>query len=101
VAGERIGVPPSVASLDVGERRLGDERAEAHVVGLLLEEHELLLGDGQLGANPLEAFADVDEATLQDRARHRPECTTGFGGGAPRVRRRTWIAVKAHHCTGR
>src|SRR5262245_58774212 len=46
VAGERIGVPAGVAGLDVRERRLGDERAQAYVVGLLLEEHQLLLGDG-------------------------------------------------------
>jgi hypothetical protein len=99
VAGQGVGVAAGITGLDVGERRLGDERAEAHVVGLFLEEHQLLLGDGQLGANALEAFADVDQATLQDRARHRHECTTGFAVGASRGPGE--VAVKARPRAGR
>ena len=45
MAGEGVGVAAGVARLDVGERRLGHERAEPDVLGLLLEERELLLGD--------------------------------------------------------
>ena len=75
VAGQRVGVAAGLAGLGVGERRLGDERAQAGVVGLVLEEHELLLGDRELGAEALEPVAHVDEAPLQDRPRHGPQST--------------------------
>ena len=64
--------PAGVARLDVGERGLGHERAQAGVLRLFLEEHELLFGDGQLDAQPLEPFADIHEAPLEDRTRHGP-----------------------------
>ena len=72
MAGERVGLPAGVARLHVGERRLGHERAQAGVFGLFLEEHELLFGDRQLDAQPLEPFADIDETPLEDRTRHGP-----------------------------
>ena len=72
MAGERVGVSAGVARLDIRERGFGDERAQAGVFGLLLEEHELLFGDGQLDAQPLEPVADIDEAPLKDRTRHGP-----------------------------
>ena len=65
MAGLGVGVAAGVARLDVGERRLRHERAQPGVLGLLLEERELLLGDRELGADPLEAVADVDEAALR------------------------------------
>ena len=65
VAGERVGVAAGVPRLDVGQRRLGDQRAQPDVLGLLLEEGQLLVGDGELGAHPLEALAHVDEAALR------------------------------------
>ena len=67
MTGEGVGVATRVARLDVGERGLGHERTQPDVVRLLLEEHQLLLGDTQLGPDALESFAHVDEATLQDR----------------------------------
>src|SRR6185436_19446622 len=72
MAREGVGVAARIASFDIGDRGLGDECAQTDVVGFLLEEDELLLGDRELGANALEPFADVDEAPLQDRLRHRP-----------------------------
>ena len=60
-----VGVPAGVPGLDVGERRLGDQRPQAGVFGFLLEERELLLGDRELRAEALEAVADVDEAALE------------------------------------
>ena len=71
MAGQRVGVTAGVARLDVGERGLRNERAQPDVLGFLLEDHELLLGDVELGADALEALAHVDEAALQDRLRHR------------------------------
>src|SRR3954454_8166032 len=66
VAGLRIGVTAGVTRLDVGERRLRHQCTEAHVLSLFLEESQLLLGDRELRADPLEALADVDESTLQE-----------------------------------
>ena len=45
--------------------RLRHERPQAGVFGLGLEERALLLGDGQLGAQPLEPVAHVDQAALE------------------------------------
>ena len=47
-----------------------DERPQAGVFGLLLEERALLLGDGELGAQALEPFADVDEPPLEEGLGH-------------------------------
>ena len=70
MTGQGVGVAAGVARLDVGERRLGHQRPEADVLGLLLEERELLVGDRELGADALEPFAHVDEASLEDGLRH-------------------------------
>ena len=55
MTGQGIGVAARIARLDVGERGLGHERPEPDVLGLLLEEPELLLGDRELGADALRA----------------------------------------------
>src|SRR5205823_14558936 len=59
-----------VASLDVAERRLSHEGAQACFVGLVLEERNLLVGDCQLGPQTLEPLAHVDEPSLEDRLGH-------------------------------
>ena len=51
--------------------RLRHQRAQPHVLRFLLEEAELLLGDRELGPDALQAFADVDEAALEEGLRHR------------------------------
>jgi murein DD-endopeptidase MepM/ murein hydrolase activator NlpD len=66
-----VGMTPRVAGLDVGERRLGHQCAQPHVLRLLLEEAELLLGDRELRPDPLQPFADVDETPLQEGLRHK------------------------------
>src|SRR6202022_4414288 len=89
LACQRVGVPTGVARLDVADRSLGDEGAETRLVGLLFEEHELLLGDGQLGPHLLQALGDVDEASLENRRVHGdeqsigkvPHVIRGFGDG--------------------
>src|SRR5262249_55654452 len=43
VAGERVGMAAGVACLDVAERRLSHEGTQAGVVGLVLEERDLLV----------------------------------------------------------
>ena len=65
--GEGIGLSPGIAGLDIGQRCLGDERAHALALRLLLEEEELLLGDRELRTDAFETLADVDQAPLQDR----------------------------------
>ena len=80
LAGLRVGVAAHVAGLGVGDRRLRDQRAQPGVLGLGLEERALLVGDGQLRAQPLEAVAHVDEAALQQGARHRT-CQSTCGPG--------------------
>jgi len=59
-------VTAGVAGLRVGERGLGDERAHARVLGLVLQEDELLLGDGQLGSETLEPVGRIHETPLQE-----------------------------------
>ena len=66
-----VGVAAGVAGLDVGERGLRHERPQPYVLGFLLEEAQLLVGDRELGPDPLQALADVDEAPLEERLRHR------------------------------
>ena len=51
--------------------RLRHQRPEADVLRLLLEEAQLLLGDRELGPDPFQAFADVDQAALEEGLRHR------------------------------
>ena len=67
-----IGVASGVAGLDVGQRSLRHQRPESYVLRLLLEEHELLVGDRELGPDALQPFADVDESALEEGLRHRP-----------------------------
>jgi len=67
MAGEGVGMAPGITGLDIGQGCLGDERAHALALRLLLEEEELLLGDRELRTDALEALADVDQAPLQDR----------------------------------
>ena len=76
---QRVGVPAGVAGLHVADGRLGDERPEPGVVSLALEERELLLGDGELGAEALDPLTHVDEASLEDRLGHQPQV---YGPGA-------------------
>ena len=71
VRGQGVGVPPGVSGLGLGERRLRDQGPQPGVLGLLLEERELLLGDRELGAQALEPVADVDEAPLERSTRPR------------------------------
>ena len=77
-----VGVAAHLAGFGVGHRRLGHERAQPGVLGLGLEERALLVGDGQLRAQPLQAVAHVDQAALQQGARHRTVQSTR--------RRRVW-----------
>ena len=59
--------------LGVGERRLGHERPQAGVLGFGVEERALLVGDGELGAQPLEPIAHVDQAALEQGPGHEAE----------------------------
>ena len=72
VASERVGMATGVAGLDVAEWCLRHEGAQAGIVGLVLEERDLFLGDRQLRAQALETFAHVDEPPLEDRLGHGP-----------------------------
>jgi hypothetical protein len=47
VAGHRVRLLPGVARLGVGQRRLRHERAEPELLGLPVEERNLLVGDGE------------------------------------------------------
>ena len=59
--------------LGLGERRLGHERPQAGVLGFVVEERELLVGDRELGAQPLEPIAHVDQAALEQGPGHEAE----------------------------
>ena len=67
MAGQGIGMASGITGLDIGQGCLGDERAHALALRLLLEEEELLLGDRELRTDAFETLADVDQAPLQDR----------------------------------
>ena len=81
---ESVRMAAGVVSLDVAERCLRDEGAQASFVGLVLEERDLLVGDRELGPQTLEPLAHVDEPSLEDRLGHgtgslRPEAANPMG----------------------
>jgi hypothetical protein len=63
---EGVGVAPGVAGFGLGQRRLGHERAQSRFLGLLFEERELLGGDGELGAHPLDPIGGVNEPAAKE-----------------------------------
>ena len=71
-----VGVAARLVRLGVGERRLGHERPQAGVLGFGLEERALLVGDRELGAQPLEPVAHVDQAALEQGPGHEAEQST-------------------------
>ena len=71
------------SGLGVGDRRLRHERAQPGVFGLGLEERALLVGDRELGAQPLEAVAHVDEAALEQREASNHPVYVAASGVAP------------------
>src|SRR5688572_21410569 len=75
--GHRLGMTLRLSGLGVAQRGLGDERPQAGLLALLLEETLLFDRDGELGAHPLEALGDVEETPLQDRPGH-PGQSTGW-----------------------
>ena len=54
---------------------LGDDRAQARVFGLFVEETQLLVGDGQLGIGSLHAFAQFEQTTFDGCPGHERQCT--------------------------
>jgi len=54
-----VGVALGARVLVAGERRLGDEGADAGVVGVVGEHEELLVENGQLLSGPDEPVVDV------------------------------------------
>lgn len=66
-----VGVALGVLVLALCERRLGHKGPQPGVVGRLGEVRKLLLGDGQLLAELLEARADLGQAALDEGPGHR------------------------------
>ena len=60
-----VGVTAGLVRLGVGERGLRHERPQTGVLGLGFEERTLLVGDAELGAQPLQSIAHVDQTALQ------------------------------------
>ena len=78
VGRHRIGVALRLVELDLGHRRLGDQRPDAVVVGLVGELGELLVDDAQLLAQGPQAGADPAEPTFDEPVRHAGECRRGL-----------------------
>src|SRR5207249_9266921 len=69
-----------VTRLGVAQRCLGDEGAQPRLFGLFLEELELFGSHRKLRPEPLQPITHVDEASLEQRPRHRAwKCTTPWG----------------------
>jgi hypothetical protein len=64
----RVGVPLRVLVIALRQRRLGDRRPQARVIGLVDEVAELLVRDAQVLPKLLEAVRDVGQAALEHRA---------------------------------
>ena len=80
VLGHRVGVPLGVTGLDAGVRRLGHQRPDAHVVGLVAQVGELLVGDAQLLAQRLQPAAHLTQLALDRPTPHMPaECSAETG----------------------
>ena len=72
--------PLGVVVLTLGQRRLRDQRADAGVVGLVVELRQLLVDDGQLLPQGPQPLADAREPALDQPLRHRPQCRQGPDG---------------------
>ena len=70
MARHRVGVLLGLVVLVLGQRGLGDEGAQASVVGGLGEEGELLVRHLQLGPQPLQPLGHVGEPALDQPAGH-------------------------------
>ena len=66
MATQGVGMATGVTSFRIGQRRLRNQRAHARLLGLVLQEDDLLLGDGQLGSETLEPVGRIHETPLQE-----------------------------------
>lgn len=64
-----------VVVLSIGHRRLGHQGAQPGVVGCLSQVAELLIGERQLLAEPLEALTDLRQAAFDEGPGHARQCT--------------------------
>lgn len=76
-------MPPGLPCLDVGEGCLRHERAQAGLFGLLLEEHQLLVGDRELSPQLLEPLARIHETAAENRLAHSGDSTSSAARRAP------------------
>jgi hypothetical protein len=83
LAAQGIGMTPGFTGFHVGERRLGDERAQARLLGGLFEERQLLVGHRELGPQLLEPLARIDEAAAENRLTHGRDSTGSRTARAP------------------
>ena len=86
-AGLGVGVAAHLVRLGLGERRLGNERPQAGVLGLGGEHRALLVGDREFGAQTLQAIAHVDEPALQQGLGHGTGESTAWPGVWHRISR--------------
>ena len=83
LATQGVGVAPRFTGLHVGEGCLGDERAQARLLGSLLEERQLLVGDRELGPQLLEPLARIHETASENGLAHSGDSTGSTTGRAP------------------
>ena len=74
VAALRVGVALRLVGGGHLQRCLGDDGAQPCVLGLLLEEGQLLVGHGQLAAGLLDPIAEVEQSTLDGGPCHGGHC---------------------------
>ena len=70
VAAHGLGVARRLAMLAFGERRLGDQRPQSGVIGLVRELSQLLVGHGEISTKPLQLPGHVRQPPLDQGPTH-------------------------------
>lgn len=86
VAGHGVGVTLGLAVLVLGEGRLGNQGAQAGVVGLRSQLRKLLVDDRELVAQGAETITHVGQTALDERSGHNG----GVYAGSFRAPLRSW-----------
>jgi len=83
LAAEGVGVSLGLIGGCHFQWSLGHDRAQSRILGGFVEEHELLVGDGEFRIGLLDAVAQVEQPTFDRGPRHRRSvrrCTTKSPG---------------------
>ena len=94
----RVGVATRLAILQIGSRCLGDQGAQAHLLGLVAQVGQLLLDDGQRRPQGAQFASDVAQTTLHEATTHARSVRNGELAGRRNRKRRDRLRVDGRNC---